>query len=37
MAELLVRGLSFTSAFKKLGPIRQFQLTAKLGSYLQKC
>jgi len=28
---------AFTSAFKKLTPVRQFQLTAKLGTYLQNC
>ena len=28
---------AFTSAFKKLTPVRQFQLTAKLGNYLQSC
>jgi len=26
---------AFTSAFKKLAPVRQFQLTARLGSFLQ--
>ena len=28
---------AFTSAFKKLTPVRQFQLTAKLGNFLQNC
>ena len=28
---------AFTPSFKKLAPVRQFQLTAKLGSFLQKC
>ena len=28
---------AFTSAFKELAPVRQFQLTAKIGKFLQSC
>jgi hypothetical protein len=28
---------AFTSAFKQLGPVKQFQVTAKLGDFLEEC